>query len=65
MNTEKRLQNFLKSNGGQPIGCLAERNPTTHMFDAVTANFKSVQTGKSLPKGTRVKLWNKTFVTVP
>lgn len=56
-NEEAKLSKFIKSNGGSPIGCLAERSPISGMFDAVMPNGKSVFTGKSLPKGTKVRLF--------
>ncbi|QIW87900.1 hypothetical protein Ab1vBOLIVR5_gp252 [Agrobacterium phage OLIVR5] len=54
---EKALNKFIKSNGGQPIGCLAERSFITNLFDPVMPNGKSLLTGKALKKGTKVKLF--------
>ena len=61
---DKKLAKFLKANGGQPVGVLVERNPLTRMFDAVTANGKSVVNGKALPKGTKVRLWGNGEIVV-
>ena len=59
-NEEKKLSKFLKDNG-QPVGVLVERGPTG-LFEAVTANGKSVQTGKPFPKGTKIRLFGSTEI---
>lgn len=55
--SEKAFRAFLKKHGGQPIGRLAQRDPETRGFDAVTPDYFSVATGKKLASGTKVKLW--------